>query len=92
MSELPDKDAPVEIVDNFKLMLNIKIDKKKEITRLKKEINRLEGEINKASGKLENNNFVKKAPKEVIDQEKERLLEFTGLNNKVKTQLAKLIN
>ena len=90
MSELDDKDAPVAIVDNFKLMLNIKVDKEYEIARLKKEIDRLESEIDKASGKLENDNFVNKAPKEVINQEKKRLIEFTELNDKVKIQLSKI--
>jgi valyl-tRNA synthetase len=88
--ELADKDAPVAIVGDFKLMLNIKVDKKMELARLQKEVNRLEIEISKASGKLENKNFVEKAPEEVISQEKERLLEFTELNKKVKSQLEKL--
>jgi len=90
MKELPDKDAPVAIVDNFKLMLNIEIDKKTELVRLQKEIDRLEIEILKASGKLENKNFVDKAPEVVINQEKQRLLDFTQLNEKVKAQLVKL--
>jgi valyl-tRNA synthetase len=71
-------------------MLNIKIDKKMELARLQKEINRLEIEIRKANGKLENKNFVEKAPAEVINQEKERLLAFTELSEKVKSQLEKL--
>ena len=50
----------------------------------------MEAEIHKASGKLENKNFINKAPEEVISQEKERLLEFTQLNEKVKAQLVKL--
>ena len=90
MKELPNKDAPVAIVDNFKLMLNIEIDKKTELARLQKEIDRLEIEIRKASGKLENKNFVEKAPAEVIIQEKERLVAFTELSEKVKSQLEKL--
>jgi len=90
MKELPDKDAPVAIVDNFKLMLNIEIDKKTELVRLQKEIDRLEIEILKASAKLENKNFVDKAPESVINQEKQRLLDFTQLNEKVKAQLVKL--
>jgi valyl-tRNA synthetase len=90
MTELPDRNAPVAIVDNFKLMLNIEIDKKTEAERLQKEINRLEIEIRKASGKLENKNFVDKAPEVVINQEKQRLLEFTQLSEKIKVQLAKL--
>jgi len=61
-----------------------------ELARLQKEINRLEIEIRKANGKLENKNFVEKAPAEVINQEKERLLAFTELSEKVKSQLDKL--
>jgi valyl-tRNA synthetase len=90
MKDLPDKDAPVAIVSNFKLMLNIEIDKKTETARLQKEIDRLEIEIHKASRKLENKNFVDKAPETVINQEKERLLDFTQLNKKVKAQLVKI--
>jgi len=39
---------------------------------------------------LENKNFVDKAPEVVINQEKQRLLDFTQLNEKVKAQLVKL--
>jgi valyl-tRNA synthetase len=90
MKELSDKEAPVAIVDNFKLMLNIKIDKEVEIARLQKEVDRLEVEINKARGKLENKKFMNKAPEKVINQEKVRLSEFTELNEKVKLQLGKI--
>ena len=90
--ELPNKDAPVAIVDDFKLMLNIKIDKKLELARLQKEISRLNSEIDRASSKLDNKNFVNKAPKEVIKKEKERLLEFTKLNDKMEAQLKKIKN
>ena len=48
MDELPVKDAPVSIIDDFKLMLNIEVDKEAEKNRLQKEITRLEIEINKA--------------------------------------------
>ena len=90
MKELSDKDAPVAIVDNFKLMLNIKIDKAKELARLQKEIDQLNKEIDKANSKLENKNFIDKAPSDVIKQEKARLAKFTELNNKLKLQLNKL--
>ena len=90
MKELSDKDAPVAIVDNFKLMLNIEIDKAKELARLQKEIDQLNKEIDKANSKLENKNFIDKAPSDVIKQEKTRLTKFTELNNKLKLQLNKL--
>ena len=89
LEELSNQDAPVAIVNDFKLMLNIEIDKKQEITRLKKEIARLDLEIKKANGKLKNKNFIAKAPSEVISQEKERLLKFSELHSKFKLQLNK---
>jgi len=92
MDELPQKDSPVAIIDDFKLMLNIEIDKQVEISRLQKEISRLDIEIKKAESKLGNANFVEKAPPEVISQEKERLENFTQSVEKFQAQLKKIIS
>ena len=51
----------------------IKVDVAAERERLNKEITRLENEIAKANTKLSNENFVKKAPAKVIEQERSRL-------------------
>ena len=90
MDELPDKDAPVSIIDDFKLMLNIEIDKEAEKNRLKKEITRLEIEIKKAETKLGNASFVEKAPPEVISQEKSRLESFSQSREKFLVQFKKI--
>lgn len=90
MNELPDQDAPVAIIDNYKLMLNIQVDKETELVRLQKEIDRLNNEIKKAQGKLGNDNFVKKAPKDVVSQEQDRLESFTQLKDKIQLQFKKL--
>ena len=82
--------APVAIVEDFKLMLVVKIDIEAERERLSKEVTRLEGEITKANGKLSNQKFVARAPEAVVNQERERLANFTKLLEKVKEQLAKL--
>lgn len=82
--------APVAIVEDFKLMLVVKIDIEAERERLSKEVARLEGEITKANGKLSNEKFVARAPEAVVNQERERLANFTKLLEKVKEQLAKL--
>jgi len=88
---LPDLGAPVQILDNTRLMLNVEIDKEAELARLAKEAQRLEGEIAKAQGKLSNEGFVARAPGHVIEQEKERLAQFTERLEGIRGQQAKLL-
>ena len=90
MQNLPKKEAPVAIVDEYKLMLNIEIDVAAEKVRLQKEIDRLTLEIKKAESKLGNKNFVAKAPEAVISQEKERLESFSISLDKFVKQLDSL--
>ena len=83
-------DAPVALVGDFKLMLNIEIDVEAEKIRLQKEITRIIMEVKKAEGKLSNKAFVEKAPDEVVAQEKERLKTFTTELSKYEEQLSRL--
>ena len=82
--------APVAIVEDYKLMLVVKIDVAAERERLSKEAARLQGEIAKANTKLSNEKFTARAPEAVVNQERERLANFTKLFNKVQEQLDKL--
>lgn len=69
------------------------IDIAAETLRLTKEINKLQQEQEKITSKLNNKNFVSKAPSEVVDKEKHRLIEIDHAIIKLKqqqTNLAKL--
>jgi valyl-tRNA synthetase len=87
---LPDGDAPVAIVGDWRLMLHIEIDPVAEKARLDKEIARLESEIAKANAKLGNPGFVERAPAAVVEQEHKRLAEFSATLEKIQAQRARL--
>lgn len=90
VEQLPDLGAPVQILGHTQLMLRVEIDVAAEKARLDKELTRLMQELTKAQGKLNNDNFVAKAPANVIEQERQRVAQFTELIDKVQEQLKRL--
>ncbi|PKO85646.1 MAG: valine--tRNA ligase [Betaproteobacteria bacterium HGW-Betaproteobacteria-12] len=82
--------APVAVVGETRMMLKVEIDVAAEKVRLAKEIEKLEKQISIAQGKLNNEGFVARAPAAVIDQEKQRVADFTATLEKLKPQLTKL--
>jgi valyl-tRNA synthetase len=90
VATLPEMGAPVQVVGTTELMLRVEIDVVAERARLGKEIERLTNEISKANAKLSNDNFVQRAPEAVVQQEKDRMVQFTETLEKVKEQFNKL--
>jgi valyl-tRNA synthetase len=66
------------------------INKEAERQRINKELNKLEIELNKSKQKLENQNFVSSAPKEVVEKEHERLSEWESKIEKLRMLLITL--
>lgn len=82
--------APVVIVNESRLLLEVEVDIAVEKLRLGKEILRLESELMKAQEKLSNPRFVDRAPPDVVAQENQRLSDFTSLLDKLRTQQTRL--
>ena len=59
------------------------VDKDKELARLNGELNKIESEIARAHGKLANTGFLAKAPKSLVDAEREKLDKYIDMRNKV---------
>ena len=85
-----DKEGLVNLVFNeFTILMSLDelIDYDKERQRLADEIKKLEAEIKRASGKLKNDNFVKKAPEKVVEEERKKLKDYEDLLEKTKKSL-----
>jgi len=61
-----------------------------EARRLQKEILKIEKEIAFVSKKLSNEQFLSKAPKDVVNQEKEKALQYQSTRNKLEESLKKI--
>jgi valyl-tRNA synthetase len=90
VKEFPHSDAPVQVVDNLRIMLDVKIDRVAERKRIAKELARLESEMAKANAKLGSEGFVSRAPPAVVEQERARLAGFAATHDKLKSQLERL--
>ena len=84
------RNAPVLVLGELRLALKVEVDVAAETMRLDKEIARLQGEIAKAQGKLGSQSFVARAPATVVEQERQRVAEFTQTLERVRKQRLRL--
>ncbi len=85
----PDKGTPAALSELGELFLPLEglVDVEAEKTRLRKELAKIEAEIAKVQSKLNNADFVQKAPPNVLDEHKKRLAEWQAKQQQVKTAL-----
>ena len=84
------RNAAVAVAGASRLALHVEVDVAAERERLGKEIDRLQGEIGKALGKLGNASFTARAPAAVVDQERQRVADFTATVARLQDQRARL--
>ncbi|SEL67644.1 valyl-tRNA synthetase [Roseateles sp. YR242] len=82
--------SPVLVHGQARLALKVEVDVAAEQARIGKEISRLQGEIAKAEGKLGNESFVARAPAAVVEQERQRIADFSATVVRLQDQVQRL--
>lgn len=86
------KDAMAVVVDGAEIFIPLEdlVDMKKEIERLEKEKANIEQELDRVNKKLSNDSFISKAPKAVVDSEREKLKKYSDMYDKIVERLETL--
>ncbi len=81
-----------DVLDECTLVLPLAevIDLAQEQARLKKEMDKLKGEITKLDKKLSNQQFLAKAPEDVVEEQRERLADSQQAMSKLQSALERL--
>ena len=89
--EKPEKSSTIVIndIEIFVPLSNL-IDIDKEVNRLKDKIKDYEGRMNSVKKKIDNENFIKRAPKEIVKHEKNKFINYQNNYNKLKENLDNL--
>ncbi|MEY3220112.1 MAG: hypothetical protein RIT27_1469 [Pseudomonadota bacterium] len=85
-------ESAITLVGEMKILIPLAglIDKEAELKRLNKEIEKVRKEHDKLASKLENPNFIEKAPVELVEKEKQRVAELQAALIKLETQATKI--
>lgn len=87
---LEEDSAPVAVLNTARLMLKVEIDVEAEKVRLTREIEKHSKEAEKMQVKLDNPNYVARAPKDLVERDTARVTELNSMISQLKAQLAKL--
>ncbi len=84
--------ASTALVGKMEILIPLEglIDKSAEIQRLKKEIGKLDKAIAQSSGKLANENYLSRAPAEIVQKERDKLTEMENARTQLQQQLDSL--
>jgi valyl-tRNA synthetase len=85
-------ESAIALVGNMKILIPMAglIDKEAELIRLNKEIQKIHKDLPRVKGKLNNPNFIDRAPQEVIDKEKAKLANLLTTLNNLEEQMEKI--
>jgi valyl-tRNA synthetase len=81
-------ESAIALVGNMKVLVPLAglIDREAELLRLDREIDRARKDLDRARGTLGNDNFVARAPAEVVDKERQRATELETTLNELSSQ------
>ncbi|NOQ34389.1 MAG: valine--tRNA ligase, partial [Methylococcaceae bacterium] len=85
-------ESAIALVDEMKILIPLAglIDKEAELARLDKEIQKINKDMPRIVGKLNNPKFMDKAPADVVDKEKAKLVALESSLKNLKEQLDKI--
>ncbi|MDP3877762.1 MAG: valine--tRNA ligase [Methylobacter sp.] len=85
-------ESAMALVGDMKILIPMAglIDKEAELARLDKEIQKINNDLPRVEGKLNNPTFVDKAPQEVIDKEKAKLVDLQSMLKNLEQQQRKI--
>ncbi len=88
----PAPESATALVGNMRVLIPLSglIDRDAELERLDRELKKLEGTRASVQGKLSNENFVSKAPADVVEQERKRLAELEAAHAQLARQREKI--
>ncbi len=90
-SDIPENSVSA-VTDKAQIFMPLEelVDFDKEMARLNKEKETLKKEIARAEGKLANENFVKKAPPAIVEEERQKLNKYLDMMDKVNDRIEAL--